>query len=512
MYAPYCKRKLLFIVQQFAVMIFLCGMYIVKNIITADEIVQFVVCSLAFWDAAYIAYRNIKANHVLARFSSLLSLLGWQFLLSLFHIQGCTVLLPVCLCQSFCFLQSFVFQSSAYKGQKQIQIVCNSACILSVISFLISDRAFAITYQIQYLLSLAAMVLICVVHHRRVAYFLRSQRKAFFLSLIFVVIPFAAYIAVFLHKSMYVANMGSCFPVMLTFFSVHNIVFQYHPAQERFFILKKKYAAILLLSGLSLLVFVVGLLEVQLMALFVLMHGCFLLALLLDLFLYLQVSQQSDGCYVPSYIYALERLKREELLKKEFANYLHDDILQDLLSIKNLLRKSDQPDMKELLYDTLNQLNASIRSQMEEYHPMMISSLPFIDALQSLLDTLTQHSTVSAILDCDKSVFLVEPYNTLIYRIIHELTVNALKHSNATKIWVLLTLEHDVITLKVSDNGIGFDMSACKQAKHRGLASIQEQVSFLEGSMSIETGTGVGTKILITMPMRGESSYESLVN
>ena len=236
MYAPYCKRKLLFIVQQFAVMIFLCGMYIVKNIITADEIVQFVVCSLAFWDAAYIAYRNIKANHVLARFSSLLSLLGWQFLLSLFHIQGCTVLLPVCLCQSFCFLQSFVFQSSAYKGQKQIQIVCNSACILSVISFLISDRAFAITYQIQYLLSLAAMVLICVVHHRRVAYFLRSQRKAFFLSLIFVVIPFAAYIAVFLHKSMYVANMGSCFLVMLTFFSVHNIVFQYHPAQERFFI------------------------------------------------------------------------------------------------------------------------------------------------------------------------------------------------------------------------------------------------------------------------------------
>lgn len=168
--------------------------------------------------------------------------------------------------------------------------------------------------------------------------------------------------------------------------------------------------------------------------------------------------------------------------------------------------------MKELLYDTFNQLNASIRSQMEEYHPMMIGSLPFIDALQSLLDTLTQHSTVSAILDCDKSVFLVDPYNTLIYRIIHELTVNALKHSNATKIWVLLTLEHDVITLKVSDNGIGFDMSACKQAKHRGLASIQEQVSFLEGSMSIETVTGVGTKILITMPMRGESSYESLVN
>ena len=72
-----------------------------------------------------------------------------------------------------------------------------------------------------------------------------------------------------------------------------RIVFQYHPAQERFFILKKKYATILFLSGLSLLVFVVGLFEVQLMALFVLIHGCFLLALLLDLFLYLQVSQQS---------------------------------------------------------------------------------------------------------------------------------------------------------------------------------------------------------------------------
>lgn len=34
------------------------------------------------------------------------------------------------------------------------------------------------------------------------------------------------------------------------------------------------------------------------------------------------------------YTFALEKLQQEEQLKTEFSNFLHDDILQNLLSIK----------------------------------------------------------------------------------------------------------------------------------------------------------------------------------
>ena len=106
---------------------------------------------------------------------------------------------------------------------------------------------------------------------------------------------------------------------------------------------------------------------------------------------------------------------------------------------------------------------------------------------------------------CDKDVFLVEPYNVLIYRMIKELVTNALKHSSATTIDVLLMQEDGRITLKVTDNGIGFKPFTYKSGSHQGLASIGEQVSLLDGT------TGGGTAVVISMPMNGGDSYENFV-
>ena len=67
------------------------------------------------------------------------------------------------------------------------------------------------------------------------------------------------------------------------------------------------------------------------------------------------------------YEYTVAQIKHEEALRKEFTNYLHDDILQDLLSMKNLVRKADQIEIQRLLEDTLRKLTSSIRLQMQAY-------------------------------------------------------------------------------------------------------------------------------------------------
>lgn len=77
------------------------------------------------FDAAYISYKNVKCNKVLNHFSLLLLLLGWQFLLYLFDFRPISkavsmLLLPVCFYQSAYFIQTFLFQSSAYRGQKAL--------------------------------------------------------------------------------------------------------------------------------------------------------------------------------------------------------------------------------------------------------------------------------------------------------------------------------------------------------------------------------------------------------
>ena len=215
---------------------------------------------------------------------------------------------------------------------------------------------------------------------------------------------------------------------------------------------------------------------------------------------------------VPSfYEYTVAQLKHEEALRKEFTNYLHDDILQDILSMKNLLHKAGKPEVQQLLDDTLRKLTSSIRSQMQAYHPKLLKNLTFKENLQSILDSITNDSNTTVALECKDDIFLVEPYTMLICRFARELTVNALKHSHATRIEVKLQQEHDMIALQVSDNGDGFSVTADNPSPHHGLSSINEQVTFLNGHMTIKANPEGGTNVDIRIPMKGDESYASFV-
>ena len=75
----------------------------------------------------------------------------------------------------------------------------------------------------------------------------------------------------------------------------------------------------------------------------------------------------------------------------------------------------------------------------------------------------------------------------------------------------MLMQEDGRITLKVTDNGIGFKPFTYKSGSHQGLASIGEQVSLLDGTMNIQPATGGGTAVVISMPMNGGDSYENFV-
>ena len=81
----------------------------------------------------------------------------------------------------------------------------------------------------------------------------------------------------------------------------------------------------------------------------------------------------------------------------------------------------------------------------------------------------------------------------MIYRIIHELVNNALKHSGATKITVHVMNENDYIAFTVYDNGRGFDLE--QQTQGMGLRNIRERVAACNGRMELDTGAEKGTEI-----------------
>lgn len=517
----YLGRQSLMIFNQLLLVVCLCYMKSIGVVISNGNTVHFVLLTLLFCDAYYISYKNVKGNAVLTQFATLLILFGWHFWLSLFETYlfaetAAVLILPICLYQLVNFVQAFIFQGSSYKGKRVFLTVLKLLCSVATISFFIERYIFYIIYTVQLLTSFAWCVFVAAVHHKRIGFVLRSQKKQFLYSTVFVLLPFICYAAIFFKQEEYVEQMGLYLIVMLAFVSVHSIIFRPDKLQEHFFTLSWCTTIFLFAFGVCSLFLVAPIFELPATAVFVVVYLLVLWGLLYHLLLFLKVSKTekntgSLGAYQNFYEYSLSQLKREEALRKDFSNYLHDDVLQDLLSIKNLIRKAGQPEIQQLLEETLRKLTVSIRSQMQVYHPKLLKSLTFKENIQSVLDSITNENGVTISLDCKDETFLVEPYTMLVCRITRELVVNALKHSHATRIDVELQQEDNTITLQVTDNGIGFSAPSDERSPHHGLTSVQEQVSLLNGSMTIRSHSDEGTSIVILIPMKGDDSYASFV-
>lgn len=80
--------------------------------------------------------------------------------------------------------------------------------------------------------------------------------------------------------------------------------------------------------------------------------------------------------------------------------------------------------------------------------------------------------------------------------------------------WVTLSQEKGTIQLCVSDNGTSCadTILLSPTSDHKGISSIQEQTLSLSGEMKIQDNTPRGISVHITMPMKGEHSYENFVN
>src|SRR5205814_2045547 len=86
-----------------------------------------------------------------------------------------------------------------------------------------------------------------------------------------------------------------------------------------------------------------------------------------------------------------------------------------------------------------------------------------------------------------------------IYRIAQESLHNTVKHARASRIDLSLSHDDDFITLRLRDNGVGFDSSR-QFPGHLGLHSMRERAARFGGTFNIESSPGKGTRTLVQIP------------
>jgi signal transduction histidine kinase len=87
----------------------------------------------------------------------------------------------------------------------------------------------------------------------------------------------------------------------------------------------------------------------------------------------------------------------------------------------------------------------------------------------------------------------------VVYRILHELVSNAMKHAKAEHILVQIVRDADKIYLTVQDDGRGFDTST--ESKGMGLRNIRARVTANGGELLVDSKLDKGTEVNIEIPV-----------
>ncbi len=108
-----------------------------------------------------------------------------------------------------------------------------------------------------------------------------------------------------------------------------------------------------------------------------------------------------------------------------------------------------------------------------------------------------------------KCELTIEPWNTIlskdiivaIFRIFQEALTNILRHAEATRVDVSMTIADGQLVLEIRDNGGGISNEEIQDTTSLGLLGMRERISPWNGELNIIGTTGKGTKVLVSVPL-----------
>lgn len=519
MKSQYLHSLLLIILHQLLLTVFLCCEFWLHLDFGVEAVMPLTVILLTDFGAAFIQLQNYRSNSFLKHYTLVLVFVSWCMLflrleLPVFSGLGLLLyaILPLVLSR---FFLSFIFQASVYSGRKLALYLQLTLTLMTLVSFP-SPYLFNLLLGVQWLVNIASFGAILLANKKRSLYFFRQEGRSLLISLLLILLPAVLYSLVFRYSPVFLSNTGLYVLIGLPFISVHRILKNSHQNTS----LSGRPAVSFLLSpitlcGAAVLSALGWFLALPVIAIFILLHTALWFILLCYFVAAYQTFRLSANKGGALYSDPLTWLNREEALKKEFSNYLHDAVLQDLLSVKNLAAKADRPEIRALIISTLNQLNTSIRDEMQAYSPALLSSMTLRENFEKLLEGVAETYPLKRVqvhLDCSDDLFLIEPYNRIVFRLIKELVNNAFKHSDASEIRVCLSVKNCCIHLSVLDNGTGFTALPSDLFRHKGLVSVSETLTAAGGDLKITPNEPSGLCASVTLPMKGDTSYEHFID
>ena len=188
------------------------------------------------------------------------------------------------------------------------------------------------------------------------------------------------------------------------------------------------------------------------------------------------------------------------------ARELHDSIAQSLsylrIQVARLEKKQLTPDAQD---EIITELKTGLGSAYKELRELISAFRLKIDERgfqTALIETTEEFSRRCNLhIDCRNDLpptLLSANEEIHVLRIIREALANIEKHAHASEVNISASIsEHQVVTIQVSDNGIGIGDNKSPE-NHYGLIIMEDRAQSLDGTITIRNGAQGGTEVLLT--------------
>ncbi len=210
-------------------------------------------------------------------------------------------------------------------------------------------------------------------------------------------------------------------------------------------------------------------------------------------------------------------IQAQEGERQMIACELHDSIAQNLSTLKLYCSRlfqaqsSCESDITGVLKDSaklLDQTISAVRDLAYDLRPPSLDHLGLVHALKVFCEEFSEKTDICVTFQAAgiHGSTLNPDTQINLYRLVMEGLNNIRKHAAASQATIKLVGAYPGITLRIQDNGRGFDVKERERRivdeKRMGLRSMKERVNLLQGQMSIHSQLNKGTEIVIKLPLK----------
>jgi signal transduction histidine kinase len=201
-------------------------------------------------------------------------------------------------------------------------------------------------------------------------------------------------------------------------------------------------------------------------------------------------------------------VKAADAERRRLERDLHDGAQSRLVALSLLLRSartraSGDPELVEQLDRAREELQTALdelRELARGIHPAVLRERGLEPALEALVSRVPVPVTLEV--DCDR---LPGPVESAAYFVVSEALANVSKHARATRATVAVRRANARVAVDVFDDGVG----GADAVHGSGLRGLADRVAALDGTLSLMSPEGGGTRLHAELPCLALSSMRN---